>query len=123
MAEIQALPPHSLVFTTLNLGAAILSYSTQSATSAPYHRSNDAFWNGVGPFEDETAMIQALQKSSADVLLLCATPPAREAAFLQAIRAGQRPDWLGAPLDGKSETLIYPIIPEALVRAAQGGAP
>ena len=70
MAEIASLPP-SVVFSSLNLGPAIVAYTHHAATSASYHRNTAAFWNGIGPFENLDAMREALATSQADYLVLC----------------------------------------------------
>lgn len=96
-AGLDALPPGSLILSPLNLGALILVTSGQSATSAPYHRSNDAFWNGIAPFEDEAAMVKALRKSGADYVALCRTSTPETARVVAAkLLAGDLPVWLSA---------------------------
>jgi hypothetical protein len=70
MAEIATLPP-SVVFTSLNLGPAVVVFTPHAATAAAYHRSAAAYWNGIGPFTDLATMKQALAESGADYLVLC----------------------------------------------------
>lgn len=117
MKEVAALPPGSVVFSSLNLGAAILAYTPQSATSAPYHRSNAAFWNGIGPFETEPAMIRALHSSDADYLLICRDMLAQELAF-NAGSADKLPDWLETAAESGSETLLLRVRKPELAQAA-----
>lgn len=65
--------PKGIIFNPLNLGPIILLASHHSVTSAPYHRSADAFANGLIPFEgDETALRAAIDRTKADYLLFCA---------------------------------------------------
>ena len=56
VARLKSLPD-TLLLTHLNFGTFVLAYTGHSVTAAPYHRSTDAFWNGVAPFEREAAMI------------------------------------------------------------------
>jgi hypothetical protein len=94
MAEIASLP-RALIFTNLNLGPTVLAFTPQSVTSASYHRSPNAFWNGVGAFESEDALRLALMKSNADYLVLCRDGPLElRSRALSSIRAGKLPSWL-----------------------------
>lgn len=96
MAEIAALPP-STVFSSTNLGTAILAYTPHSATSAPYHRSDAAFMNGIGAFAAETELRAALAASGADYLALCRNSPFEGSLpYAQQLIAGDLPPWLRA---------------------------
>lgn len=95
MEALAALPRGSVIFTSLNLGAAILAYTSQSATSAPYHRSADAFWNGIGALEDEESLRRAVTGSGADHLLVCRDSRVEMGVpFMRGIARGDLPEWL-----------------------------
>lgn len=94
MAEIARLPP-ALMFSTMNLGPAIITYTQHSVTSAGYHRSFDAFWNGTGAFLTEDALRAAIAKSGADYVVLCADSRIeRGNPWTASLIAGEMPDWL-----------------------------
>ncbi|MBW7920655.1 MAG: hypothetical protein H3C51_00975 [Rubellimicrobium sp.] len=95
MAALAALPAGSVIFSGLNLGAAILAYTPQSATSAPYHRSADAFWNGISALQDEERLHAAVVRSRADYLVVCRDSVVEMGApFIRGIAEGAVPDWL-----------------------------
>ena len=88
MAELAALPP-SRILTPLNLGAPLILLTRHAGLSAPYHRSAAAFADGAFPFEDPAAMREALARTGADVVALCASDvPAPEARVARALLAG-----------------------------------
>lgn len=120
MAQIAALPPGTIVFSNMNLGAAILAYTSQSATSAPYHRSSDAFWNGYGALGSAEALQKALEKSGATVLALCTKSPmeARQ-DWLQQLQGGVVPDWLTALPAAAGDLSLYQVNHAALPGAGR----
>ena len=123
MAEITALPPASVVFSNINLGAAILAYTPQSATSAPYHRSSDAFWNGYGAYSSAGALQEALKKSGAGYLAICQNGAMeKKHSWLQDLSAGSLPDWLIALPRGEGDLALYRVNKAALPAAAGEGA-
>lgn len=64
--------PAGIIFNPINLGPLILLSSHHSITSAPYHRSADAFANGLLPFSGEEAELrEAVENTRADFVLLC----------------------------------------------------
>ncbi|MBN8633326.1 MAG: hypothetical protein J0L76_21025, partial [Rhodobacterales bacterium] len=94
MAEVASLP-QSVLFTTLNIGPVILAYTPQSVTSAAYHRSPDAYWNGVGAFESQESLKKALARSNADYLVLCAAGTLeRGNPVTSDLLSGPLPTWL-----------------------------
>ena len=94
MAEIASLP-QSVLFTTLNLGPVILTYTQQSVTSAAYHRNPDAIWNGVGAFESRETLQKALAAANADYLVLCARDTRQRGyPLIKSLLAGPLPAWL-----------------------------
>ncbi len=121
MAEIATLPK-SLVFTTLNLGPAILAYTPHSVTSAGYHRSSAAYWNGIGAFESEATLQAALARSEADYLVIC-TDGALESTspLLVALQSRALPAWLSDATEGRKRVRVFQVEKAAL--AVSGGAP
>lgn len=94
MAEIASLP-QSVIFTTLNLGPVILTYTQQSVTSAAYHRNPDALWNGVGAFENRETLQKALAAANADYLVLCVRDTRQRGyPLIKSLLAGPLPAWL-----------------------------
>lgn len=98
MAELLSLPPSTL-FSTLNLGTTILAFTPHSVASAPYHRSPEAFWNGIAAPESEANMQSALLRSGADYLVLCAGEAAKP--YAAQLLKGDLPDWLTDASDGR----------------------
>lgn len=94
MAEVASLP-RSVLFNPLNLGATILVTTGQSVTSAAYHRSPDAFWNGAGALQSEDKLRRALTRSRADFLVFCVGGLGdSEAMLLRSLKQDQLPNWL-----------------------------
>lgn len=114
MAEIASLPP-SILFSTLNLGPTILTYTSHSATSAGYHRNPVAFWNGIGAFETHTTLRDALTQSRADFLVLCAGGSLEKTSpLLVALQAGDLPDWLSDATAGRHLVRVFQVDKAAL---------
>jgi hypothetical protein len=121
MAEIASLPT-SILFSTLNLGPAILTYTPHSATSAGYHRNPAAFWNGIGAFESEATLKDAVIKSGADFLIICAGGAMeRTSPLLTALQAGELPDWLSDATSGRQLVRVFQVNKAAV--SANGGSP
>ncbi|MFZ1469238.1 MAG: hypothetical protein WAT09_09685 [Paracoccaceae bacterium] len=117
MAELQALPD-SVLFTSLNLGAAVLAYTRQSVTAAPYHRSSDAFWNGIGAMANEATLQRALMASRADYLVLCRDELARTTRpFLKGLNDGTLPEWLAVASQPQGQMAIFKVDRSALTAA------
>lgn len=94
MAELSRVPP-ALMFSTVNLGPTIITFTPHSTASAAYHRSIDAFWNGLGAFTSEDTLRAALETSGADYVVLCAgSRVERDNPWTRAMLAGNLPDWL-----------------------------
>lgn len=126
VANLAALPvsPPAEILSPLNLGAMILAYSPHAATSAPYHRSADAFWNGIAPFEDEGAMIAALRKSGATHVAVCRSEDRVENRAVAArLLAGDLPAWLSLAGGAEGPLLLFRVDPAALASAMPRPAP
>jgi hypothetical protein len=104
MAELADLPP-SVLFSNLNLGTTILAYTPHSVVSAPYHRSPDAFWNGIAGLESEANLRRALVTSKADYVVLCAGEAPKP--FARQLMTGDLPDWLTNVTGSRHELLLY----------------
>lgn len=101
--------PTGIIFNPLNLGPLILLASPHSITSAPYHRSADAFANGILPYEgDEAALRAAIDRTRADYLLFCAGDVygPKTSIGTELSKGGLRP-WLAeVPLEGSKLRLL-----------------
>lgn len=121
IAEIASLPT-SLLFPTLNLGPTILTYTAHSVTSAGYHRSPDAFWNGNGALRTQAGLRAALARSGAGFVVLCAgNAPELTSPFFTALRAGVLPPWLSDATADRELVRVFRVDKAAL--AATGAAP
>jgi hypothetical protein len=121
MAEVANLPK-SILFNPLNLGATILVTTGQSVTSAAYHRSPDAFWNGAGALQSVDALRAALTKSRADLLVFCVGGLGdSEAMLLRSLKVEQLPGWLIPDHGDRKLIAVFKIDKAAL--AAAGPAP
>ena len=118
MAEI-ARVPKALMLTTINMGPAIITFTQHSTTSAAYHRSMEAYWNGIGAFQSEASLREAVAKSGADYVVLCVgSKLERGIPFTAAILAGALPDWLADKTVDRSELRILKVDKAKLAVAA-----
>lgn len=107
MAEIASLP-RATIFSTLNLGTTILAYTPHSVTSVGYHRSSQAFWNGIGAFETPEALRRALLDSKADLVVLCVGGRLeRSLPQLQRLLSGDLPPWLSDATEGRRTVRLF----------------
>ncbi len=114
MDEVDSLPK-SLIFTNMGLGPAIVAYTQHSVTSAPYHRSPDAYWNGSIAFESQDNLRKGLTKSGADFLVICAGSSIDwTLTFLQ---PGNLPDWLIDVTDTRTLVRVFQVDKDALALA------
>jgi hypothetical protein len=121
MAEAARLPK-SLLFNPLNLGPSLLVSTSHSVAAASYHRSPEAMWNGVGAFQSETALQEAVAKSGADLLIFCVGGLADgDAMLLRSTKAAEFPVWLKAEPGERRFLAVYRVDKAAL--AAANGAP
>jgi hypothetical protein len=121
MAEVASLPD-SVLFNPVNLGPTILVTTGQSVTSAAYHRSPDAFWNGAGALQSVDKLRAALTKSRADYLIFCVGRPGdSEATLLRSLKEDQLPGWLTPDQGDRKLIAVFKVDKAAL--AAAGAAP
>lgn len=101
--------PAGIIFNPLNFGPMLLLATPHSVTSAPYHRSADAFANGILPFEgDEAGLRAAIDRTRADYLLFCAGDVYGPETSIgtELSKGGLRP-WLAeVPLEGSKLRLL-----------------
>ncbi len=114
--ELAGLPSDAVIFSELNFGAMIIAYTPYSATAAGYHRSADAYWNGVIPFQRETAMIAGLHKSGADYLMVCRSGDG-SGDYARRLLSGDLPSWL-VPMPGKRTAILLLQVDKAKLEAA-----
>lgn len=119
LAKIASLP-RGTVFSTLNMGPAILAFTPHAVTSAPYHRSARAFWNGLGAFQSLDILRQALVETEADYLVFCrGDVMERSNALIQDMLAGNLPPWL-ADVTGEGGDIRLLRIDKAALAASMG---
>ncbi len=111
MEEIASLPK-SVVFSSMNLGPAIVVYTQHSATSAGYHRSTAAYTNGVFAFQNRNNLHRALSSSRADYLVVCVG--AGEERAITRLEAEGWPDWLQDVTGDRREVRAFRIDKVAL---------
>ena len=121
MAEIASLPT-SVIFSPLNLGPTILASTPHSVTSAAYHRSPTAFWNGIGALRTRESLRDALSGTGADYLVLCSGGTLENSVpFLRALLDGQMPDWLTDTTADRRLVRVFRVNKNA--PASTGGSP
>jgi hypothetical protein len=121
VAALARLPGDAVILSDLKSGPILLAYTPLAATSAGYHRSGDAYWNGIVPYERESAMIAALHKSRASHVLVCPGKPGRR-PFADRLLAGDLPDWL-IPLPVQGDARLFRVLPDRLDAAWQTNPP
>lgn len=112
--EIASLPT-SLVFTTGNIGPAILVYTPHAITSAWYHRSAAAFHNGLIAFESRALLQKALASSRADYLVVCVGLADERA--IDRIAAEGWPEWLVEVTEDREHVRVFKVDQPALMKA------
>jgi hypothetical protein len=118
MGEIASLP-RSVIFSSLNLGPAIIVYTPHAITSAGYHRSPAAYSNGIIAFQDKDALRAGLASSKADYLVICAG--AGEEQLIARLEANDWPDWLDEVTGDRRQIRVFHVDKAALAR--DGAAP
>ena len=99
--------PRGRVLSDLNLGTPLLAHTHHDVLAAPYHRSADAFTNGILPFDgDEAGLRAALAATGADYLVFCRGAVAGDgSAFWEDLRTGRGAPGL-VPLEGFDPALV-----------------
>ncbi|WP_341367178.1 hypothetical protein [Yoonia sp. BS5-3] len=93
MSALGDLPPEQ-VLTPMNLGSLLLLATHHQALSGPYHRSSDAYTNGLLPFQmPEVEMKEYVIRSGAVYLMLCRGANYGD-GFATELAKGSAPDWL-----------------------------
>ncbi|KJZ21272.1 hypothetical protein [Loktanella sp. S4079] len=100
-----------VIFNHLNYGPALMWATHHSVTAAPYHRSADAFLNGILPFEmEEAEFAEYVNGTPATHLLLC-KDTAYKSDFLTDIAAGADAAWLRRVPVSAQEQMLFEIVP------------
>jgi hypothetical protein len=121
VAALARLPGDAVILSDLKSGPILLAYTPLAVTSAGYHRSGDAYWNGIVPYERESAMIAALHKSRASHVLICPGKPGRR-PFADRLLSGDLPDWL-VPVPVQGDARLFRVLPDRLDAAWQANPP
>lgn len=117
LAEIASLPK-SVIFSSLNLGPAIMVYTQHSITSAGYHRSAAAFSNGAIGFQSRNSLRDGLASSHADYLVVCAG--AGEERVVTRLEGADWPDWLVEVTGDRKQIRAFKVDKSALAREIGG---
>jgi hypothetical protein len=117
LAEIASLPK-SVVFSSLNLGPAIVVYTHHAVTSAGYHRSTEAFRNGAAAFRGRTDLRNGLASSGADYLVICAR--ALEERVISKLMDDGWPDWLIEVTGDRNQVRVFKVDKLALAEDHSG---
>lgn len=117
LAEIASLPK-SLIFSSLNLGPAIIVYTQHSVTSASYHRSAAAFSNGIIAFQNRNTLRDGLASSNADYLVVCVG--AGEERVVTRLETGDWPAWLVEVTGDRKQIRAFKVDKAALAREVGG---
>jgi hypothetical protein len=99
--------PPAVILPQINFGPALMWATHHASISAPYHRSTDAFMNGIVPFQmDAEGMKAYVQDTSATHLLLCRGYK-YGGAFARGLAEGDTGDWLRpVPLSSDAQMLF-----------------
>ena len=111
LAGLDAIPQGRFL-TPMNLGSFLLLATHHDALAGPYHRSPDAFANGLLPFQmDEGDMQAYLRRIGATHLVLC-RGSRYGAGFATDLAAGAGAEWL-LPVDvDAGDILVFEILTE-----------
>ncbi|SFR52151.1 hypothetical protein SAMN04488005_2513 [Yoonia tamlensis] len=105
---LNAVPP-VVMLTHINFGPALLWGTHHATISAPYHRSAEAFMNGIVPFAmDGPDMKAYVQATSATHLLLC-RGYSYKGAFARGLATGDSVDWLRPVALSNDEQMLFEI--------------
>lgn len=111
IGEIASLPK-SVIFSTLNLGPAILVYTQHAITSAGYHRSAEAFSNGVIAFQSRNDLRDGLAKSNANYMVVCTG--AGEEQAVKRLEGADWPAWLVEVTGERQHVRVFQVDKTAL---------
>lgn len=114
IAEIASLPK-SVVLSSMNLGPAIVVYTPHAITSAGYHRSAEAFVNGVVAFQSPKDLRQVLASSRADYLVVCVG--SGEERIIERLNNETWPDWLVDATGDRKEVRVFQVDKARLAEA------
>ncbi len=113
MTALNAIPAAD-VLTPMNLGPLMLLTTHHSVLSGPYHRSPDAFANGLLPFQmSEAEMKPYVQETGADYLLLCRGARSGD-GFATELANGAAADWLRLVNPETEAVMMFEILPSDL---------
>lgn len=109
MDALNVLPP-AVILPHINFGPSLMWATHHAAISAPYHRSTDAFMNGIVPFQMGAADMKAyVQATPATYLLLCRGYPYK-GEFARGLATGDTVDWLRAVPLSNDEQMLFEIL-------------
>lgn len=110
LSTLNEVPP-GVILNHLNYGASLLWATHHSVLAAPYHRSADAFLNGVLPFQlEEAALEDYVRNTGATYLLLCRGNK-YESRFITSLADGASTDWLRRVPVSRDDQVLFEVLP------------
>ena len=109
LVTLNELPPASIL-THVNFGPALMWATHHSSLAAPYHRSADAFLNGIVPFQMEEAdFVGYVRDTTATHLLLCRGFN-YQSEYVRGLASGESADWLRRVPVSSEDQLLFEIL-------------
>ena len=109
LVTLNELPP-ATILTHLNFGPALMWATHHSSLAAPYHRSAEAFLNGIVPFQMEEAdFVSYVRDTTATHLLLCRGFN-YQSEYVRGLASGGSADWLRRVPVSSEDQLLFEIL-------------
>jgi hypothetical protein len=99
--------PPAVILTHVNYGPSLMWATHHATISAPYHRSADAFMNGIIPFQMGAEDMKAYTLATPATHLLLCRGFSYQSAFARGLATGDTVDWLRpVPLSNDAQMLF-----------------
>jgi hypothetical protein len=99
--------PPAVILTHINYGPSLMWATHHATLSAPYHRSTDAFMNGIIPFQMDAEDMKAYTLNTPATHLLLCRGYSYQSAFVRGLAMGDTVDWLRPiPLSNDAQMLF-----------------
>ena len=100
----------AIILNHVNFGPALIWATHHSVLSAPYHRSTEAFMNGIVPFQlDQDAFKIYVTETKATHLLLCRGFN-YQSEYVRGLATGDEADWLRRVPVSNEDQLLFEIL-------------